>query len=93
MRQLKRMELASKSLVFSHFSESLNGISTIRAYNAKNRFSKMMYKYVDENLIYYFANNISNQWLAIRLEFVFFSKTFLFSPKNYITNFNFRLAI
>lgn len=70
MRQLKRMESASKSPIFSHFSETLTGVTTIRAYNAQNRFIKIMQNHVDENLLYYFPNNISNRWLALRLELV-----------------------
>lgn len=70
MRQLKRMESASKSPIFSHFSETLTGVTTIRAYNAQNRFIKIMQNLVDQNLQYYFPNNISNRWLALRLELV-----------------------
>ena len=70
MRQLKRMESASKSPIFSHFGETVNGVSTIRAYSAQKRFIRIMERHVDENLLYYFPNNISNRWLALRLEFV-----------------------
>lgn len=64
------MESASKSPIFSHFSETVNGVSTIRAYNAQNRFIRLMNQHVDENLLFYFPNNISNRWLALRLELV-----------------------
>ena len=70
MRQLKRMESASKSPIFSHFSESLNGVSSIRAYRAQDRFVKLMESRINENLIYHFPNQISNRWLALRLEFM-----------------------
>jgi ABC-type multidrug transport system fused ATPase/permease subunit len=70
MRQLKRLESASKSPIFSHFSESLNGASTIRAYKVEKRFIKKFANHVDENLLYYFPNNISNRWLALRLELI-----------------------
>ena len=70
MRQLKRLESASKSPIFSHFSESLNGASTIRAYKVEKRFVKKFADHVDENLLYYFPNNISNRWLALRLELI-----------------------
>lgn len=68
MRQLKRLESASKSPIFSHFSESLTGVSTIRAYRVQKRFIKGMQDHVDESLLFYFPNNISNRWLALRLE-------------------------
>jgi ABC-type multidrug transport system fused ATPase/permease subunit len=70
MRQLKRLESASKSPIFSHFSESLTGVSTIRAFKADKRFVKTMEKQIDENLVFYFPNIVSNRWLALRLEFV-----------------------
>jgi ATP-binding cassette subfamily C (CFTR/MRP) protein 1 len=70
MRQLKRMDSVSKSPMFSHFSETLTGVSTIRAYKMERSFVKTMENHVDENLLYYFPNNISNRWLALRLELV-----------------------
>lgn len=68
MRQLKRLDSASKSPIFSHFNETLTGVSTIRAYRAQDRFTKMMEHHVDENLKFYYPNNIANRWLALRLE-------------------------
>ena len=70
MRQLKRMESASKSPIFSHFTETLTGVTTIRAYRVQNRFAKTMENRIDENLVYYFPNIISNRWLALRLELI-----------------------
>lgn len=69
-RQLKRLDSVSKSPIFSHFGETLTGITTIRAYNSQNRFIKSMNNKIDENLIFYYASNVSNRWLAIRLEFI-----------------------
>ncbi len=70
MRQLKRMDSASKSPIFSHFSESLTGVSTIRAYKAKGMFIKSMEDRVDKNLMFYYPNNISNRWLGLRLDII-----------------------
>ena len=38
MRQLKRLESASKSPIFSHFTESLTGVGTIRAFKVSKLF-------------------------------------------------------
>ena len=69
-RQLKRLESASKSPIFSHFSESLVGVSTIRAFKCEKRLRIRMQEKIDENLLYYFPNNIANNWLALRLELI-----------------------
>ena len=61
MRQLRRLNSVSKSPIFSHFGESLTGVSTIRAYNAQNRFIKEMDDKIDENLIYYYPDTVSNR--------------------------------
>ncbi|XP_063702153.1 multidrug resistance-associated protein 1 isoform X3 [Culicoides brevitarsis] len=69
-RQLKRLESVSRSPVYSHFGESITGVSTIRAYNVQDRFIRESEKKVDFNQICYFPSIIANRWLAIRLEMV-----------------------
>nr|QNH67946.1 ATP-binding cassette transporter subfamily C member 1 X7 [Brachionus plicatilis] len=69
-RQLKRMQAATKSPIFSHFSECQAGVSTIRAYNAQNRCIKIMQENIDEHLVHYYCNTVSNRWLALRLEII-----------------------
>ena len=70
MRQLKRLESASKSPVLSHFGESLTGVSSIRAYGAERRFVRAMQEHIDNNLVFYLPNFIANRWLALRLELI-----------------------
>jgi ABC-type multidrug transport system fused ATPase/permease subunit len=70
-RQLKRLQSASKSPIFSHFSETQAGVITIRAYKVQNKFIESMHKFIDENFVYYYSIQASNRWLAIRLEMVF----------------------
>jgi ATP-binding cassette subfamily C (CFTR/MRP) protein 1 len=38
MRQLRRLNSVTRSPIFSHFGETLSGVSTIRAYDVQNRF-------------------------------------------------------
>ncbi|XP_065177497.1 multidrug resistance-associated protein 1-like [Sycon ciliatum] len=69
-RQLKRLESVSRSPVYSHFSETLSGVSTIRAYNAQERFTMESEHRVDVNQAAYYPNLVANRWLAVQLEFV-----------------------
>lgn len=69
-RELKRLDSVSRSPVFAHFQESLNGISTIRAYRQTQRFGLENEWRVDENLRAYFPSISANRWLAVRLEFI-----------------------
>jgi ABC-type multidrug transport system fused ATPase/permease subunit len=69
-RELKRLESVAKSPIFSHFSETLNGLSTIRAFNTQKQFFEGSRDLNDAFSRAYFNNNASNRWLAIRLEFI-----------------------
>ncbi|CAG7728120.1 unnamed protein product [Allacma fusca] len=67
-RQLKRLESVSRSPVFSHFSETLTGATTIRAFSVQNQFIDESLRTVDSNQMAYFPSICANRWLAIRLE-------------------------
>jgi ABC-type multidrug transport system fused ATPase/permease subunit len=69
-RQLKRLESATRSPIYSHFQESVSGASSIRAYRKFDKFSAHSDSCVDQNLIAFYPSNSANRWLAIRLEFV-----------------------
>lgn len=69
-RQLKRLESVSRSPVYSHFSETLLGISVIRAFEEQKRFKQLSDFKVDENQKAYYPSIVANRWLAIRLEYV-----------------------
>jgi ATP-binding cassette subfamily C (CFTR/MRP) protein 1 len=69
MRQLKRLNSVSKSPIFSHFGETLTGVSTIRAYGVQDRFVTTMNRKIDENLIYFYPDNVSNRFFFSWLRF------------------------
>ena len=66
-RQLKRLESVSRSPIYSHFGETLNGASTIRAFGLQRRFILESEAKVDANQKCYFPSYISNQWLTVLL--------------------------
>ncbi|XP_077850568.1 ATP binding cassette subfamily C member 13 isoform X1 [Macaca mulatta] len=69
-RQIRRLTGASRSPVISHFSETLSGVSTIRAFGHQQRFIQQYKEVVNENLVCFYNNVISNRWLSVRLEFL-----------------------
>mmetsp|Transcript_14532 Transcript_14532/g.49619 ORF Transcript_14532/g.49619 Transcript_14532/m.49619 type:complete len:1544 (-) Transcript_14532:156-4787(-) len=69
-RELKRLESVAKSPIFAQFSETLNGLSTIRSFGSQHNFVHNSQQLNDCFSRAYFGNNASNRWLAVRLEFI-----------------------
>ncbi|GAB0092997.1 hypothetical protein DMENIID0001_080490 [Sergentomyia squamirostris] len=69
-RQLERIGSVTRSPIYSHFSETLTGQSTIRAYNKQDGFTKENENKVDHNQMCSYPSLIANQWLSVRLEIV-----------------------
>jgi len=67
-REVKRLDSVSKSPIFSHFDETLNGVSTIRAFNRSEEFIKDNENRLDTNQRAFFISTTANRWLGIRLE-------------------------
>ncbi|KAG8302940.1 Canalicular multispecific organic anion transporter 2 [Homalodisca vitripennis] len=67
-RQIKRIESVTRSPIYSHFSETLSGSSSIRAYKVEKRFINALQKKVDTNQACLIPSLVSNRWLGIRLE-------------------------
>ncbi|KAG9309821.1 P-loop containing nucleoside triphosphate hydrolase protein [Chiua virens] len=69
-RELKRLDAVSKSPIFAWFTESLSGLSTIRAYHQQHIFVAHNSRRLDRNQICFVPSISVNRWLAIRLDFV-----------------------
>jgi ATP-binding cassette subfamily C (CFTR/MRP) protein 1 len=54
--------------VYAHFSESLAGLATIRAYGQSERFTKDFFCRVDANSKAYVSIKVADRWLSVRLE-------------------------
>lgn len=69
-RSLKRISCVSLSPIYSHFNESLEGLTTIRAMRTAQRFKHDNEDYVDANIKAQFAGQAAARWLGLRLQFI-----------------------
>ncbi|GBM02676.1 Multidrug resistance-associated protein 7 [Araneus ventricosus] len=69
-RELRRLSSISLSPIYAHFSETLDGHSTIRAMSAVSRFQKENMERIDSNLRACLATAAASQWLNLRLQFI-----------------------
>ncbi|WWC87583.1 uncharacterized protein L201_002473 [Kwoniella dendrophila CBS 6074] len=69
-REVKRLDSMLRSLLYSHFSESLSGLATIRAYGETDRFIKENAYYMDLEDRAYLLSATNQRWLSIRLDFL-----------------------
>ncbi|XP_040847175.1 ATP-binding cassette sub-family C member 4 isoform X5 [Ochotona curzoniae] len=67
-RDVKRLESTTRSPVFSHLSSSLQGLWTIRAYRAENRFQELFDAYQDLHSEAWFLFLTTSRWFAVRLD-------------------------
>uniref|UniRef100_A0A8C3MV25 ABC-type glutathione-S-conjugate transporter n=1 Tax=Geospiza parvula TaxID=87175 RepID=A0A8C3MV25_GEOPR len=68
--QLRRLEAASRSPIYSHISETFQGSSVIRAHKDQQRFISKSNFLVDENQRICFPGAVADRWLATNLEFL-----------------------
>ncbi|KAG0273311.1 hypothetical protein BGZ95_010872 [Linnemannia exigua] len=65
---LRRLDSVTKSPMYQHFTESLNGLSSIRAMDLKDRFIDENAKRTDKSATASYASWMINRWLNVRLE-------------------------
>uniref|UniRef100_A0A673J3E3 ATP-binding cassette sub-family C member 10 n=1 Tax=Sinocyclocheilus rhinocerous TaxID=307959 RepID=A0A673J3E3_9TELE len=70
-RELKRLCSLTLSPVYSHFSETLSGLSTVRASgHTTSRFEEENERRLEQNQRCLFNSNAATQWLDIRLQMI-----------------------
>ncbi|XP_073527733.1 ATP-binding cassette sub-family C member 10 [Phyllobates terribilis] len=69
-RELKRLHSITLSPIYSHFSETLTGLSTIRATRHTDRFAEECESRMELNQRCLFSSNSAVQWLDIRLQMI-----------------------
>ncbi|XP_040281246.1 multidrug resistance-associated protein 4 [Bufo bufo] len=67
-RDIKRLESTTRSPVFSHLSTSLQGLWTIRAFKAEERFQQSFDEKQDLHSESWFLFLTTSRWLAVRLD-------------------------
>uniref|UniRef100_A0A4W4ENF7 Cystic fibrosis transmembrane conductance regulator n=1 Tax=Electrophorus electricus TaxID=8005 RepID=A0A4W4ENF7_ELEEL len=67
-RDIKRLESTTRSPVFSHLSSSLQGLWTIRAFKAEERFQQTFDAHQDLHSEAWFLFLTTSRWLAVRLD-------------------------
>ncbi|KAM6957268.1 multidrug resistance-associated protein 1-like [Aplochiton taeniatus] len=68
--QLRRLEAVSRSPIYTHFNETVQGVSVIRAFREQPRFQQLANGRIDKNQTSYFPRFVATRWLAVNLEFL-----------------------
>ncbi|RWS24939.1 multidrug resistance-associated protein 1-like protein, partial [Leptotrombidium deliense] len=66
-RQLQRLNSVTRSPIYAHFSQTLQGVSTIRAFSANERFIAKSDTHVNFNQMCSYALVSGNRWLSVLL--------------------------
>jgi len=67
-REVARLNSITRSPIYALFGETLNGLSTIRAYGAMNTFEGDLMRRLDTNQRAYYISIVIQRWIALRLE-------------------------
>jgi ABC-type multidrug transport system fused ATPase/permease subunit len=69
-RELKRLDSVERSPLYAHLSESLQGLSTIRAFKVTDRFVEKQRKLMDLSNIPAYLKLTAAIWVNIRIELI-----------------------
>ncbi|XP_055326164.1 probable multidrug resistance-associated protein lethal(2)03659 [Sitodiplosis mosellana] len=69
-RSIKRIEAMSRSPIYSHVNATLQGLSTVRAFNAENFLEKEFHDFQDFNTSCWYLFTSAGRWFAFWLDVV-----------------------
>nr|XP_006822844.1 PREDICTED: ATP-binding cassette sub-family C member 9-like [Saccoglossus kowalevskii] len=69
-RELQRVTSITRSPVYAHFSETLGGLTTIRAYRDEKRFREYLSRHLDAHNVAQIYLSMGIRWVAVRLELI-----------------------
>lgn len=78
-REVKRLEAIKRSFVYSHFSETIGGRSTIRSYHKVDDFVADIDKLLDNQNESYYINIALQRWLGTNLSLISVAIVFVIS--------------
>jgi ABC-type multidrug transport system fused ATPase/permease subunit len=67
-RELKRLEAISRSPIYSHFAETLDGLPLLRSFKKEAQFRRTNEQLLDENIATFNSLKVVDRWLSVRLE-------------------------
>lgn len=70
VRELKRLDGVTRSPIFSHLQATVQGLSTLHAFDKMAQFNERFKTLVDSNTLPFFMYFVSNRWLAVRLDII-----------------------
>uniref|UniRef100_A0AAY4D925 ATP-binding cassette, sub-family C (CFTR/MRP), member 8b n=1 Tax=Denticeps clupeoides TaxID=299321 RepID=A0AAY4D925_9TELE len=69
-RDLQQLEDSTQIPLLSHYSETVEGLTTIRAFRYEAKFKKKLLEYTDANNIASLFLTAANRWLEVRMEYI-----------------------
>ncbi|XP_045340629.1 ATP-binding cassette sub-family C member 8 isoform X5 [Leopardus geoffroyi] len=69
-RDLQQLDDTTQLPLLSHFTETVEGLTTIRAFRYEARFQQKLLEYTDSNNIASLFLTAANRWLEVRMEYI-----------------------
>uniref|UniRef100_A0A8C4LIZ1 ATP binding cassette subfamily C member 8 n=1 Tax=Equus asinus asinus TaxID=83772 RepID=A0A8C4LIZ1_EQUAS len=69
-RDLQQLDDTTQLPLLSHFAETVEGLTTIRAFRYETRFQQKLLEYTDSNNIASLFLTAANRWLEVRMEYI-----------------------